>query len=99
MESDCLLAMKALRSTNRKLSEFGVVVDDCLFLQSSSTNLSFLWTKREVNKATHYLARVALSLDSYYEFMNLSSMLRSIVEADVNLLSNGGRTHRIRCME
>ncbi|MBA0783794.1 hypothetical protein Gotri_001449, partial [Gossypium trilobum] len=55
-ESDCLIMINALKENRNDLSDFGLLVQDCMFLQSSFTNLSFNWIKEKANKVVYHLA-------------------------------------------
>lgn len=57
LESDCLVAVQAIRSNVTMTSPFGVVVEDCrkLIRNSNKVNLSFV--RRSANMAAHFLAK------------------------------------------
>lgn len=65
VEFDCQEVLTALDSIVPDLSEFGSTIGDCLPLENQFHDLSFHWTRRDANKATNSLARVALSYTTH----------------------------------
>ncbi|KAL8114965.1 hypothetical protein AgCh_021696 [Apium graveolens] len=61
LESDCLVAVQAIRSNVTMSSPFGVVVEECrsLIRNSNKVNLSFV--RRSANMAAHFLAKESCS--------------------------------------
>ncbi|MBA0632801.1 hypothetical protein Godav_001479 [Gossypium davidsonii] len=97
-ESDCQIMINALKENRNDLSDFGLLVQDCMFLQSSFTNLSFNWIKEKVNKVVYRLAKVALLQAPNYEFEELLEVLSPIIHADLFDYSNENEVYRNKRM-
>ncbi|MBA0875355.1 hypothetical protein Goshw_030204 [Gossypium schwendimanii] len=97
-ELDCQIMINALKENRNDLSDFGLLVQDCMFLQSSFTNLSFNWIKEKANKVVYHIMKVALLQAPYDEFEELLEVLSPIVHADLFDYSNANEVYRNKCM-
>uniref|UniRef100_A0A803NYG4 Reverse transcriptase domain-containing protein n=1 Tax=Cannabis sativa TaxID=3483 RepID=A0A803NYG4_CANSA len=57
IETDSMLTVQAIRTSHTMSSVFGVVVNDCKHLLSSSPHVSVNFIKRSANRVAHYVAR------------------------------------------
>lgn len=57
MESDCLVAVQAIRSNAKMVSPFGKVIMDCRNLLKELNIIELFFIKRSANMAAHELAR------------------------------------------
>jgi hypothetical protein len=62
--SDCLSLVQRLQSEARDRSPFGVLVEEIKFVVKDLTLTLFIHIKRELNEATHLLAKSCNSLNS-----------------------------------
>uniref|UniRef100_A0A803QQI1 Reverse transcriptase domain-containing protein n=1 Tax=Cannabis sativa TaxID=3483 RepID=A0A803QQI1_CANSA len=60
LESDCLCAVQAIRSSLDMFSTFGLIVKDCKILLASLTNVSISFVKRIANLVAHNFANAAI---------------------------------------
>ncbi|KAM6561787.1 hypothetical protein CsatA_031026 [Cannabis sativa] len=60
LESDCLCAVQAIRSSLDMISTFGLIVKDCKSLIASLTNVSISFVKRSANLVAHNFAKAAI---------------------------------------
>ncbi|KAH6756240.1 hypothetical protein C2S53_003775 [Perilla frutescens var. hirtella] len=83
LESDCLVAINAIRSNLFMRSPFGLVVEECRHLLHSMSNVSFLFVYRSANKVTHNFARVSCSFpDRCFNMENVPIELLSTLLDD-----------------
>ncbi|XP_074348990.1 uncharacterized protein LOC141688433 [Apium graveolens] len=61
VESDCLVAVQAIRSQVPMRSPFGKVVEDCKKLFKESQTISLFFVRQSANEAAHYIARESYS--------------------------------------
>lgn len=59
IESDCLVAVQAIRSKTPMRSPFGVIVEECRRHIFELNNIQLYFIKRYANMAAHELARVS----------------------------------------
>ncbi|KAM6556123.1 hypothetical protein CsatB_003142 [Cannabis sativa] len=62
IESDSMLAVQAIHSTQLMTSVFGLVVNDCRTLLSSLPDIYLRFVRRSANRDAYYVARHARSL-------------------------------------
>ena len=62
IESDCLVAVQAIRSTVQMVSPMGRIIEECRELLLSLNNVQLLFVKRSANIVAHSLARASYSL-------------------------------------
>ncbi|XP_030494580.2 uncharacterized protein LOC115710350 [Cannabis sativa] len=62
IESDSMLAVQAIHSTQLMTYVFGLVVNDCRILLSSLSDVYLRFVRRSANRVVHYVARHARSL-------------------------------------
>lgn len=81
VETDCLQAVQAIRSSITSLSYLGRVIEDCRALLKGlkDQNVLIRFVKRLANRVSHYLARYSCSIadriwgvgDVHSEFQNV----------------------------
>lgn len=59
-ELDDQQVYRSLVSPSTSMLEFGMKLNDWVILKNQLTDVSFRWIRRNANKATHTLARVAV---------------------------------------
>lgn len=57
LESDCLVAIQAIRSKVLMTSPFGLVIEECRRMLLESNKVSLFFIKRSANMVAHYLAK------------------------------------------
>uniref|UniRef100_A0A803NW35 RNase H type-1 domain-containing protein n=1 Tax=Cannabis sativa TaxID=3483 RepID=A0A803NW35_CANSA len=62
IESDSMLVVQAIHSTQLMTFVFGLVVNDCRTLLSSLSDIQLRFVRPSANRAAHYVARHARSL-------------------------------------
>uniref|UniRef100_A0A803Q0T2 Reverse transcriptase n=1 Tax=Cannabis sativa TaxID=3483 RepID=A0A803Q0T2_CANSA len=60
LESDCLCAVQAIRSSLDMISTFGLIVKDCKNLLASLINVSISFVKRSANLVAHSFGKAAI---------------------------------------
>ncbi|XP_060960728.1 uncharacterized protein LOC133031275 [Cannabis sativa] len=79
VETDSLLTVQAIFSTQQMSSVFGLVTNDCKTLLSSSPNTSLRFVKRSANRVVHFVARRS-------RFYSDRSILENNVLADLQAI-------------
>ena len=69
VESDSQLLVKALQGTNRDLSYFGSLVEDCKILSKDLGDCLFTF-KRSANQVVHSLVRTAGSMSNREDWVS-----------------------------
>ncbi|XP_016676167.1 uncharacterized protein [Gossypium hirsutum] len=64
LEGDCMQIFSALCTASPNFSEFGVLLEDCHFLQTYFQSLTFCSLRRSSNRAAHKLARALFHANS-----------------------------------
>uniref|UniRef100_A0A803PR88 Reverse transcriptase domain-containing protein n=1 Tax=Cannabis sativa TaxID=3483 RepID=A0A803PR88_CANSA len=70
LETDCLVAVQAIKSTVNMPSTFGLLVSDCRVILNELNFLKFNFAKRSANNAAHFLARSACYMTNRIVFSN-----------------------------
>lgn len=85
VESDCLVAVQAIKGSCKMLSTFGLIVEDCRFLLSELPNVYLGYVKRSANSAAHCIARASYYLPGRsLDVHDLPPAFASIVQGDLN---------------
>lgn len=66
LETDCLVAVQAIRSEVVMVSVFGDVIKDCKSLLEALPHVKLIFIKRSANKVAHSFARASLSYPDRY---------------------------------
>ncbi|XP_074363934.1 uncharacterized protein LOC141704624 [Apium graveolens] len=84
IESDCLVAVQAIRSAVTMISPFGRNVEVCRSLLREVKTISLSFIKRSANEAAHYVARESYSFpDRVLDRRNVPIKLLCILQADL----------------
>lgn len=85
VESDCLMAVQAIRSKVSMISPFGRVIEECRQLLHVLNTSSVLFIKRYSNMAAHELARVSYSLpDQTFDRGSIPIMVENVIVAEAS---------------
>ncbi|XP_062075810.1 uncharacterized protein LOC133779929 [Humulus lupulus] len=86
VESDCLIAVQAIRSSSILYSYFGRLITDCrnLLLELKSQFVSIKFVKRSANTVAHYLARTTcIASDRHLFASHIPSELQTVLLNDL----------------
>ena len=75
LETDSLLAVRALTQPHNIALEVGLILDECREIIHANPGFSITFAKRQANKAAHLMARLPCLLDCPSIFMSPPSML------------------------
>ena len=85
LESDCLVAIQALRSSISMRSWFGDIIDDCKRLLKELPYVNVIFVKRSANAAAHSIARASASYpDCNFDSGSIPIDLLSSLVADID---------------
>ncbi|XP_074352809.1 uncharacterized protein LOC141691960 [Apium graveolens] len=88
VESDCLVAIQAIRCSNITLSYFGRMVDDCkaMLSQLKQHNVVLNFVKRSANKVAHELVRHSSSIaDRNWSGGDVHQLFSSVLYDDLKV--------------
>lgn len=85
IESDCLVAIQAIRSPLNMLSYFGGIVQECRALLYCLKHVSLVFIKRSANKVAHAIARETCYIaDRSFGGDSISSEVHDVLLNDLN---------------
>lgn len=84
LESDCLVAVQAIRSTIPMSSSFGMIVEECRSKLSYLNKVSLLFIRRSANMAAHCVAKASCSFpDRVFDRGNVPIELNNVLLDDL----------------
>ncbi|GAU26189.1 hypothetical protein TSUD_354110 [Trifolium subterraneum] len=80
LEMDCKRVVDSLYSSRTYRSDLGDILSDCrTILSTSLVNSHVKFIRRQANEAAHRLARVATSLASFHNFIDLPTCITDVI--------------------
>lgn len=85
VESDSLLAVRAINNSHDNVLEVGFMLDECRVIVQSRPGLSINFAKRQANQAAHLMARVACLPDCQSTYTSPPSVLLETLLYDASV--------------
>ncbi|XP_074327679.1 uncharacterized protein LOC141665589 [Apium graveolens] len=84
LESDCLVAVQAIRSKVKMRSPFGLVIEECRNKLLSLNNVSLLFVRRSANMTAHYVAKMSYSFPGrVFDRENVPIEIKNVLMTDL----------------
>ena len=84
IESDSLLAVKALHDSQENLLEVGHILNACKLILNSKSGYSVSFVKRQANGVAHLVAKLPCSLNCQKVFMSPPDVLLETLLYDIS---------------
>jgi ribonuclease HI len=78
-EMDCKRVVDGLHSNRTNTSDLGAILSDCRLILATSLNSHVKFIRRQANEVAHILARVATSLASFHNFIDIPTCMYNII--------------------
>ncbi|KAL8124124.1 hypothetical protein AgCh_011939 [Apium graveolens] len=86
VESDCLIAIQAIRSKAPLLSPFGQVIQDCRKMLEDLNTVSLFFVKQSANMAAHELARLSYFFpDRVFDRISIPIGVKNVLRSDLSI--------------
>ncbi|XP_074324391.1 uncharacterized protein LOC141661307 [Apium graveolens] len=85
LESDCLVAVQAIRSNTPMRSYFGGIIEECRSMLKRLHKVSLFFVKRSANMVAHQLARESYNYpDRSFDGRTVPAIIQNCIEMDLN---------------